>query len=388
MPLILKAMRYLDYAATTPVLPEVTDAMVSVLRGDFGNPSSVHAYGRAARELVEDARDRVAGAVGASPAEIVFTGGGTEADNLAIKGAAHKLRGNGDHIVTTAFEHHAVLDSVEWLGHNGYQVTVLPVGSDGLVDPEEVAAAVRPSTLLVSVMAVNNEIGTAQPLAEIVRAVKKVNPSTLVHSDAVQMLGNLPVDLHELGVDFAAFSAHKLGGPKGVGFLFARSHTPVEPLLHGGGHEGGLRSGTLNVPGLAGLGVAAEIASKEVDHKIDRVGGLRARLWQGIEGTIDGVRLNGHPSSRVPGTLNVSFAGADGETLLLLFDAAGIACSAGSACQSGAIDPSHVLLAIGVPRAVAKGSVRFSLGRESTEGDVVAVLDVLPGIVERARTVG
>jgi cysteine desulfurase len=381
-------MRYLDYAATTPVLPEVTDAMVDVLRGDFGNPSSVHAYGRAAREIVEDARDRVASAVGASPAEIVFTGGGTEADNLAIKGAARKLRGNGNHVVTSAFEHHAVLDTVEWLGHNGFETTVLPVAEDGIVDPDEVAAAVRPTTLLVSVMAVNNEIGTVQPLGEIVRAVKRTNAATLVHTDAVQLLGNLPVNVNQLGLDFAAFSAHKFGGPKGVGFLFARSHTPVEALLHGGGHEGGLRSGTLNVPGLAGLGVAAEIAAKEVDHKIERVGELRARLWEGIDNSIDRVRLNGHPTQRIPGTLNVSFEGADGETLLLLFDGAGIACSAGSACQSGAIDPSHVLLAIGVPPAVAKGSVRFSLGRDSTDEDVDEVLEVLPGIVERARQVG
>jgi len=381
-------MPYLDYAASTPVLPEVTEAMVAVLRGDFGNPSSVHAYGRAAREIVEDARDRVATSVGASPAEIIFTGGGTEADNLAIKGAASKLRGNGDHVITSAFEHHAVLDSVEWLGRNGFEVTVVPVGADGIVDPDQVAAAVRPSTVVVSIMAVNNEIGTAQPVAAIGRAVKGVNPSTLVHTDAVQMLGNLPVDLHELGVDFAAFSAHKFGGPKGVGFLYARSHAPVEALLHGGGHEGGRRSGTLNVPGLAGLGSAAEIAAKEVDHKIERVGALRARLWAGIKDSIKGARLNGHPSKRVPGTLNVSISGADGETLLLLFDSAGIACSAGSACQSGAIDPSHVLLAIGVPRDIAAGSVRFSLGRESTDSDVDAVLEVLPGIVERARSVG
>lgn len=381
-------MHYLDYAATTPVLPEVTDAMIAVLRGDFGNPSSVHAYGRAAREIVEDARDRVAAAIGASPAEIVFTGGGTEADNLALKGAAHKLRGNGNHLVTTSFEHHAVLDSIEWLGDNDYEVTVVDVGPDGVVDPDAVAAAVRPTTLLVSVMAVNNEIGTAQPLAAIVRAVKAANPSTLVHTDAVQMLGNLPVNVHELGVDFAAFSAHKLGGPKGVGALYARSHAPLEPVLHGGGHESGLRSGTHNVPGVAGFGIAAEIAAKEVDHKIERVGALRTRLWEGIEASIDGARPNGHATSRVPGTLNVSFSGADGETLLLLFDGAGIACSAGSACQSGAIDPSHVLLAIGVPRELAKGSVRFSLGRESTDEDVDAVLEVLPGIIERARKVG
>ncbi|MDQ4058982.1 MAG: cysteine desulfurase [Actinomycetota bacterium] len=381
-------MHYLDYAATTPVLPEVTDAMITVLRGDFGNPSSVHAYGRAAREIVEDARERVASAIGASPAEVVFTGGGTEADNLAIKGAAHKLRGNGNHLITTSFEHHAVLDSIEWLRENGYEITVVDVGSDGIVDPEAVAAAVRPTTLLVSVMAVNNEIGTAQPLANIVSAVKAVNPSTLVHTDAVQMLGNVPVDVHELRLDFAAFSAHKLGGPKGVGALYARSHAPLEPVLHGGGHERGLRSGTYNVPGVAGFGIAAKIAAKEVDHKIERVGALRSRLWKRIESSIDGARLNGHPTKRVPGTLNVSFSGADGETLLLLFDGAGIACSAGSACQSGAIDPSHVLLAIGVPRELAKGSVRFSLGRESTDEDVDAVLAALPGIVERARKVG
>jgi cysteine desulfurase len=380
-------MHYLDHAATTPVLPEVRDAMLSHLDSDFGNPSSVHAYGRRAREAVEDARDRVAAAVGASPSEIVFTGGGTEADNLALKGAAHKLRGQGNHIVVSAFEHHAVLDAADHIIRDGFDVLLVAVPENGVMVPSGVASAVRPSTTLVSVMAVNNEIGTIQPIAEISDAVKRANSQTLVHTDAVQALGNIPVNVHAWGVDLAAFAAHKLGGPKGVGALFIRSHVPVEPQIHGGGQERGQRSGTLNVAGIVGFGVAAEIAAKEVDEKAERVGELRNRLWKGIASDIADVQLNGDPEQRIAGNLNVSIAGAEGETLLLLLDQAGIACSSGSACSSGALDPSHVLLAIGVDREVAKGSLRFSLGRSSTQDDVDAVLDVLPDVVARARRV-
>jgi cysteine desulfurase len=378
-------MAYLDHAATTPVLPEVRDAVARSLEEDIGNPSSVHHHGRTARRAVEDARDRVAAAVGASPAEIVFTGGGTEADNLAVKGAALKLRGNGDHVVTTVFEHHAVLDSVEALERAGMRVTLVAPRPDGLVAAADVAAAVERATTVVSVMAVNNEIGTIQPLAEVVEAVAGANERTLVHTDAVQALGNIPVDVHAWGVDLASFAAHKIGGPKGVGALFVRAHTPLEPVLHGGGQERGLRSGTLNVAGIVGFGVAAELAAKEVHEKSERLLDLRTRLWDGIRAAVPDAALNGDLDRRIAGNLNFSVPGADGETLLLLLDQAGISCSSGSACASGALDPSHVLLAIGVPRDRAAGSLRMSLGRPSSRADVDAVLEALPAIVATAR---
>jgi cysteine desulfurase len=380
-------MHYLDHSATTPVIDEARESMLDVLVNDYGNPSSIHAAGRAARALVETARERAAQAIGASPSEIVFTGGGTDADNLAIKGAAYKARGHGNHLVTTTFEHHAVLDSAEYLAHNGGEVSRVEVGPSGVVAPEDVAAAVRPSTVLVSVMAVNNEIGTIQPLAAIAEAVKAVNPNVIVHTDAVQALGNIPIDVHAWGVDLASFSAHKVGGPKGVGALFVRSGVPLEPVLHGGGHERGMRSGTLNVPGIVGFGVAAEIAAKEVYEKSERMAPMRDRLLDGIRAEVPDVVVNGEMERRVPGNLNVCIPGADGETLLLLLDGAGIACSSGSACQSGAMDPSHVLLAIGVERDLADGSLRFTLGRTTTDGDIDAVLRALPGIVEKARRV-
>lgn len=378
-------MHYLDHAATTPVLPEVAEAIAAVYRQDFGNPSSVHAFGRVARELVEVARDKVAAAIGASPVEVVFTGGGTEADNLALKGAAAKLRGNGNHAVTSNFEHHAVLESLEWLEHNGMEITQVPVNRDGILDPTAVGAAVRASTILASVMAVNNEIGTIQDLAAITNAVKAAGKNALVHTDAVQALGNIPVDVHRWGVDLAAFSAHKLGGPKGVGALFVKSGVPVDAVIHGGGHERGLRSGTLNVPGIVGFGIAAEIAAKEVHEKAERVAKLRDELLAGIRSVVPDLIVNGSFEERIPGNLNVSIPGAQGETLLLLFDQAGIAVSTGSACQSGALDPSHVLLALGLDTETADGSIRFSLGRASTPDDVGAALAALPEVIERAR---
>ena len=380
-------MHYLDHAATTPLIPEAREAMLRGLDEDFGNPSSVHEAGRRAKTLVEDARDRVATAVGASPAEIVFTGGGTEADNLAVKGATAKLRGNGDHVVVSAFEHHAVLDPARSLERADWRVTVVPVTPEGLVDPGSVADVVDRSTTLVSVMTVNNEIGTIQPIAEVVEAVKDKNPNALVHTDAVQALGNVLVDVHRWGVDLASFAAHKVGGPKGVGALFVRAGVPVEAIVHGGGQERGLRSGTLNVPGISGFGAAAEIAAKEVHEKSERVGELRDRLLDGIRSIVPDVVVNGTMEERAANNLNVCIPRADGETLLLLLDEAGIACSSGSACASGALDPSHVLLAIGVPKDLAKGSLRFTFGRTSTRDDVDAVLSALPAAVERARRV-
>lgn len=361
--------------------------MVAVLDGDFGNPSSVHSFGRRARTHVEDARDRLATAIGASPAEIVFTGGGTEADNLALKGVVEKLKANGDHLVVTAFEHHAVLDVAEWLGRRDIEVTTVPVGPSGLVDPAAVANAVRPSTIVVSVMTANNEIGTIQDITAITAAVKDKNARALVHTDAVQALGNIPVDVHAWGVDLAAFAAHKVGGPKGVGALFVRSQVPIDAVTHGGGQERGLRSGTLNVAGIAGFGVAAEIGAKEVYEKAERLRELRDKLLAGIEERLPDITVNGDLAERLPGNLNISIPRTDGETLLLLLDQRGIACSSGSACSSGALDPSHVLLAIGVPEDVARGSLRFSLGRSSTDADVDAVLAALPEVVAAARKV-
>lgn len=380
-------MHYLDHSATTPVLSEVRDLMLAYLGEDFGNPSSVHSFGRKAREAVEVARERFAQAVGASPSEIIFTGGGTEADNLAIKGAAEKLAGHGKHIVVSAFEHHGVLDSAHYLARHGYELTLCPVEPSGHVDPATIAGLVRSDTTIVSVMTVNNEIGTIQDLRAIVAAVKAVNPRTLVHTDAVQALGNVPVDLHGWGVDLAAFSGHKIGGPKGVGACFIRSRVPVEAVIHGGGHEKGLRSGTLNVPGIAALGLAAEIAAKEVDEKAERLLAMRTRLLEGLRAIVPDVVINGAMEGRVAGNLNVCIPGTEGETLLLLLDQAGFACSSGSACQSGALDPSHVLLAIGTPRSLAQGSLRFTLGRASTDEDVDALLAALPAIVARARKV-
>ncbi len=378
-------MHYLDHAASTPVIPEVADLVAEILRDDFGNPSSVHGYGRRAKELVEDARERVAAAIGARTDEIVFTGGGTEADNLALVGAAAKLRGNGNHIVVSAFEHHAVLDAAAALEKDAFEVTRVPVGADGVVDPATVAELVRSSTIVVSVMAVNNEIGTIQDLPAIVAAVREANPNAYVQTDAVQALGNIPVDVHSWGVDLAAFAAHKLGGPKGVGALFVRSGVAVEAILRGGGQERGLRSGTLNVAGIAGFGLAAEIAAKEVDEKAQRIGPLRDRLLEGLREVVPDLVVNGEMQRRVPGNLNVCIPRTDGETLLLLLDREGIACSSGSACASGALDPSHVLLAIGTPKALAKGSLRFSFGRASVPEDVEAVLKVLPSVVDQAR---
>ncbi|MEA2446657.1 MAG: cysteine desulfurase [Actinomycetota bacterium] len=378
-------MHYLDHAATTPTLPEVREAVAACLEEDFGNPSSLHGYGRRARQVVEDARDKVALAIGADPSEIVFTGGGTEADNLALQGATYKRRGNGDHIVVSAFEHHAVLDTADWLAKQGWDVTRAPVTEDGLVEPAAVTDALKPSTVLVSVMAVNNEVGTIQDIAANASSVKEANRRTLVHTDAVQALGNVPVDVGAWGVDLASFAAHKLGGPKGVGALYVRSGVPVEAILHGGGQERGIRSGTLNVPAISGFGVAAEIAAKEVGEKADRLTSLRTKLFEGMLSIVPDLQINGHATRRIPGNLNVAIPGADGETLLLLLDRAGIACSAGSACASGAIDPSHVLTAMGIGTDRAGGSLRFSLGRASTQADVDAVLAALPEVVTRAR---
>jgi cysteine desulfurase len=382
-------VRYLDYAATTPVLDEVVEAMLPYLRGTFGNPSSVYGVGRDAKKGLEEARERMAAAVGAVPSEIVFTAGGTEADNLALKGGAFRarsMRRNGNHIITTAVEHHAVLHSAEWLEKQGFRVTFLPVDAEGVVDLDALASALGPETVLVSIMLANNEVGTLQPLDEALRITRK-RSRALFHTDAVQALGKVPLNLEELGADMASFAAHKVGGPKGTGVLYVRRKTALEPVLHGGGQERDLRSGTPNVAGIVGMAVAAEIAAGEVPEEAARLSHLRDRLQEGILAAIGGVKVNGAGAARVPGTVNVCIDGVEGESLLLMLDARGIAASSGSACTSGSLEPSHVLMAMGVRPELAHGSLRLSLGRATTAEDVDAVLEVLPPVVERLRSI-
>lgn len=382
-------MRYLDYAATTPVLDEVVEAMLPYLRGTFGNPSSVYDAGRQAKKGMEESRETVAEAIGASPGEVIFTAGGTEADNLAVKGGAFRarsMRGNGTHVITAAVEHHAVLHSAEWLERQGFRVTFLPVSAEGVVDLDALAAALGPETVLVSIMMANNEVGTIQPVAEAARLTHE-RSRALFHTDAVQALGKVPVDVTALGADLASFAAHKIGGPKGTGALFVRRKTALEAVMHGGGQERELRSGTPNLAGIAGMAAAARRAAAELPQESERLAALRDRLQEGIVARIDRVQVNGAGAPRVPGTLNVCIEGVEGESLLLMLDARGIAASSGSACTSGSLEPSHVLMAMGVRPELAHGSLRLSLGRASTDDDVDAVLEVLPPIVERLRSI-
>ena len=381
-------MPYLDYAATTPVLEEVVEAMLPFLRGSFGNPSSVYAAGRAAKTGLEEARERTAAAIGASPAEVVFTAGGTEADNLAVKGAAFRaraMRANGTHVITAATEHHAVLHAAEWLEKQGFRVTVLGVDADGVVDLDALRAALGPDTVLVSIMLVNNEVGTLQPVAEAA-AITHEHSRALFHTDAVQALGKVPLDVGALGVDLASFAAHKIGGPKGTGALYVRRKAQLEPILHGGGQERDLRSGTPNVAGIAGMGAAAAIAAAEVDAEGSRLAALRDQL-QAAASAIFGVKVNGAGAPRVPGTLNVCIEGVEGESMLLLLDAQDIAASSGSACTSGSLEPSHVLMAMGVRPELAHGSLRLSLGRATTQEEVDQVAAALPPVVARLRSI-
>lgn len=375
---------YMDHSATTPVHPEVAQIIQEHMVETYGNPSSIHSFGRDARKSVEHAREAVARLIGADePREIIFTSGGTEADNMALKGVAAANRRHGKHIITSAIEHHAVLHTCEWLEKQGYDVTYLPVDKDGLVDPTGLKEAVRDDTILVSIMLANNEVGTVQPLEEISAITKE--RGIYLHTDAVQAVGNIPVDVNKLGVDLLSLSGHKIYGPKGIGALYIRRKTKMEPLFHGGSHERRLRSGTENVPGIVGLGKAAELALAELDERATRNRALRDRLLGGIMKRISDVKLNGHPSKRLPNNANVSFLYVEGESILLNLDMKGIAASSGSACTSGSLEPSHVLTAMGIPHEVAHGSVRFSLGRENTEEDVDYVVEVLVETIARLR---
>ncbi len=373
---------YLDHSATTPVRPEVAEVMAKYLTQYFGNPSSIHSFGRVGKKALEEAREQVARLIGARPEEIVFTSGGTEADNLAIIGTALANRKKGNHVIISSIEHHAVLDSGKYLEKLGFEVSYLPVDRDGLVRMEDVESALKPDTILISVMHVNNEVGTIQPIEEIGKLAK--DRGVIFHSDAVQSVGKIPVDVNAFKVDLLSASAHKIYGPKGVGCLYIRKGTKIEPRLFGGGQERKRRPGTENLPGIVGFGKAAELALLELDQE-QNLAYLRDRLIKGIMERIPHVQLNGHPTKRVPGNVNVSIRYVEGESLLLNLDMKGIAASSGSACTSGSLDPSHVLLAMGLSHEIAHGSLRMTLGRDNTEEDIDYVLEVLPPIVERLR---
>ncbi|MEM2914876.1 MAG: cysteine desulfurase NifS [Candidatus Bathyarchaeia archaeon] len=380
---------YLDYAATTPTDPQVVEAMLPYFSEKFGNPSSLHAFGQEAKVAIEKARDQVARVIGAKPEEIVFTSGGTEADNFALEGVAFANEEKGNHIITSAIEHHAVTECCEFLKRRGFQITYLPVDRYGLVDPEEVSKAITDKTVLVSIMHANNEIGTIEPIAEIAKVIgdrsSVIGRKIYFHTDAVQTYGHIPVNVNELGVDLLSISAHKLYGPKGVGALYIRRGTKIVRFLHGGDQENKRRSSTENVPGIVGFGLAAELAQKEMVEENKKLIFLRDRLINGILERIPDSQLNGHPNLRLPNNVNVSIKYVEGESMLLNLDLQGIAASTGSACSSGSLEPSHVLLAIGLSHEIAHGSLRFTLGRYTTEEDIDYVLKVLPEIVVKLR---
>jgi cysteine desulfurase len=374
---------YLDHSATTPVDPEVAELIMTYYTSKFGNPSSIHAFGREAKKGLEDARQQIATLIGAQPEEIVFTSGGTEADNMALIGAALANQKKGNHIITSAVEHHAILDTCKYLEKQGFRLTILPVDEDGLLSVEAVEKALTPETILVSIMHANNEVGTIQPIEEIGKLLQ--GKGIIFHVDAVQSLGKIPVNVNDLGVNLLTASSHKIYGPKGVGCLYIRKGTRIQSLVHGGSQERKRRSGTENLPGIVGFGKACELAGQRMEADSAMIADLRDRLMKGIFDRIDHVKLNGHPTKRVPTNLNVSFEFIEGESLLLSLDMKGIAGSSGSACTSGSLDPSHVLLSMGICHEIAHGSLRLTLGRENTVEDVDYVLEVLPEIVTRLR---
>jgi len=372
---------YLDHNASTAVHPEVLEAMLPYFSDQFGNPSSIHGFGREARDGVEAARERVAHFLRVGKDEIVFTSGGTESDNAAVKGIA-AARGRG-HIVTSAVEHHAVLRSVQALEKGGFEATYVAVDGHGVVDPDDVRRALRPDTIVVSIMHANSEVGTIQPVGAIGRLTRE--REIPFHVDAVQTFGKLPLDLDALGIDLLSFSSHKIYGPKGIAGLYIRKGTKMASVQHGGEHERRRRAGTENVPGIIGLGKAVEVRARDMAAEETRVRALRDRLWAGLERRVPEIRLNGHPTERLPGTCNVCFRHIESESIVLGLDLKGIAVSAGSACTSGSIEPSHVLVAMGLPLDWAMGAVRCSLGRTTTAEDVDYVLDCVEPLAGKLR---
>lgn len=374
---------YMDHSATTPVDPEVLEAMLPYFSEKFGNPSSLYTVGREARRAIEESRQKIADLIGAKKEEIIFTGSGTESDNLAIKGAAYKNRKKGDHIITSSIEHHAVLHTCKYLEAQGFKITYLPVSREGLVNPADVERAITTNTILITIMHANNEIGTIQPIEEIGKIAKEKNIP--FHTDAVQTAGKIPISVDALGVDMLSMSAHKIYGPKGVGALYLRKGVHIEPQLHGGGHERNMRSSTENVPGIIGFAKAAEFAKERLPENT-KITNLRDSLINGALGIKESY-LNGHPTKRLPNNANFRFSYIEGESMILNLDMKGIAASTGSACSSTSLEPSHVLLAIGLRPEEAHGSLRLTLGHENTQEEVDYVVSELSGIVKKLRMI-
>ena len=374
---------YFDNAATTPIRPEVYDAMRPYIESCYGNPSSVYKLARESKKAIDLARKQVADAINADSGEIFFTGCGSESDNWAIKGVALALKDRGKHIITTCIEHHAILHTCEFLEENGYEVTYLPVDEYGMVSADDIKKAIRPDTILVSVMTANNEIGTIEPIKEIGAVCRE--KGVYFHTDAVQAVGHIKIDVKEMNIDLLSLSGHKIGAPKGIGALYIRKGVKIKNLIHGGQQEKGKRAGTENVIGIVALGKAIELAVSEMEDTTERLKYLRDKIINGVLKNIEYSRLNGHPEERLPGNVNISFEFIEGESMLLMLDAKGICASSGSACTSGSLDPSHVLLAIGLPHEKAHGSLRISLGYQNTEEEVDKLLEVLPPIVQRLR---
>ena len=374
---------YFDHSATTPVHPDVAEEMLRYLTGKFGNPSSLHSFGREAKKAMEEAREKVAENIGARNEEVVFTSGGTEADHLAIKGAVYANRKKGNHIITSAVEHHAVLDTCKSLEKEGYEVTVLPVDGYGMISPQEVAKAIKDNTIFITIMHANNEVGTIQPISEIGAIARERN--ILFHTDAVQSLGKIPVDVNDLKVDLLTVSGHKIYAPKGVGALYIRQGVNWRPYNYGGGQERKHRPGTENVPGIVAMGKAVELAASDMEKENARLTILRDKLIKGVTENISDVRLAGHPTTRLPNNANFVFEFIDGGAMLLNLDMHGVAASSGSACTAGTVSASHVLLAMGIPHQIAYGSLRLTLGRSNTDEDVERFLELMPQIIERLR---
>ena len=373
---------YVDNAATTQVDPDVAEKVIPCFTSVFGNASSIHTAGRKAKELLDTAREQVANALGAEPGEIYFTAGGSESDNWAIKGVAHKFAKKGKHLITTAIEHHAVLHSMKSLEKEGFEVTYLPVDSEGFVTAEQVEKAIRPDTILVSVMFANNEIGSVEPIAEIGEVCKK--HGVLFHTDAVQAVAHIKIDVKAMNIDMLSLSGHKFNAPKGVGALYIRKGITIPNLIDGGQQERGKRAGTENIPAIVGMGYAIEVATRELDERMSRVRKMRDRLRDELMRRIPYAKLN-TPENSLPGTLNISFQYIEGESILLMLNMNGICASSGSACTSGSLDPSHVLLAIGLPHEIAHGSVRMSIDHNNTEEEIDHIIDTLPKIIQRLR---
>lgn len=374
---------YMDNASTTPVKKEVLDEMLPYFQENYGNPSSVYSLGSKSKNAVEISREKVAKAIAANPREIYFTAGGSEADNWAIKGIAYRNKEKGNHIITSKIEHQGVLNTCNYLEEKGFKVTYLNVDEYGLVNIDELKKAITEETILITIMFANNEIGTIQPIKEIGEIAKKKN--IYFHTDAVQAIGNIEIDVDDLNIDLLSMSAHKFNGPKGIGALYIRSGVKIDPLIIGGGQERNRRAGTENVPGIVGMGKAIELAYENFEEKNEKLIKLRERLIKGIFDNIDYVRLNGHPTKRLPGNVNVCFEFIEGESLLLSLDMENIAGSSGSACTSGTLDPSHVLLAIGLPHEIAHGSLRLTLSEDNTEKEIDYVIEKLVEIVDRLR---